>query len=59
MKMSPSVLEQNLKLQGGDPTIVDMLIDMSKGSKVAPERRRQEPTPINPTQGFNFMGPGR
>lgn len=59
MKMSPSVLEQNLKLQGGDPTIVDMLIDMSKGSKVAPDRRRQEPNPINPTQGFNFMGPGR
>lgn len=59
MKMSPSILKQNLELQGGDPAVVDMLIDMSKGSKVAPDRRRQEPDPINPTQGFNFMGPGR
>lgn len=59
MKMSPSVLKQNLILQGGDPAIVDALIDMSKGSKVAPDRSRREPAPINPTQGFNFMGPGR
>lgn len=59
MKMSPSVLKQNLILQGGNPATVDMLIDMSKGSKVAPDRRRQEPTPINPTQGFNWMGHGR
>lgn len=59
MKMSPSVLKQNLILQGGDPAIVDTLIDMSKGSKVAPDRSRIEPAPINPTQGFNFMGPGR
>ena len=59
MKMSPSVLKQNLILQGGDPAIVDALIDMSKGSKVAPDRTRQEPSPINPTQGFNWMAPGR
>ena len=58
MKMSPSVLKQNLILQGGDSAIVDALIDMSKGSKVAPGTRR-EPPPIDPTKGFNWMGPGR
>ena len=59
MKMSPSVLKQNLILQGGDPAIVDTLIDMSKGSKVAPDRTPPPGPAINPTQGFNFMGPGR
>lgn len=59
MKMSPSVLKQNLILQGGDPAIVDALIDMSKGSKVAPDTSRREPPPIDPTRGFNWMGPGR
>jgi len=59
MKMSPDVLRKNLILQGGKPPIVDTLIDMSKGSKVAPDTRRREPPPIDPTRGFNFMGPGR